>query len=161
MWTFGGGRNKEFGPFGERDFKQGHVYTNSLKKSSYNGKTLKKIERIFARLLDYKRSNLYFRLRRKEISDIFLNKRSKIALNKTILRDLVPNCGPLSGVGVGTNPLISPQPTPMHGFFPENTHFVYAVTETCAPLWSIVKISMRHFGTHATWRIWRTNTLHS
>ena len=58
--------------------------------------------------MDCKRSYLHLRRRRKEISEIFLNKRSKIALKKTILRDLVPNCGPFAGVGGGRIPLISP-----------------------------------------------------
>ena len=74
----------------------------------------KKIERFFARLLDYKRSYLHLRRRRKEISDISLNKRSKIALKRTILRDLVPNCGPLAGVGLRI-PLISPSLRPWVG----------------------------------------------
>ena len=72
-----------------------------------------KIERFFARLLDYKRSYLHLRRRRKEFSAIFINKRSKIALKKTILRDLVPNCGPLAGVG-GTNPPNLPPPAYAH-----------------------------------------------
>ena len=59
------------------------------------------MEQFVARLLDYKRSYLHLRRRRKEISEIFLNKRSKITLKKTILRDLVKNCGPLAGVGGG------------------------------------------------------------
>ena len=54
--------------------------------------------------MDYKGSYLHLRRRRKEISEIFLNNRSKIALKKTILPALVPNCGPLAGVGGGTNP---------------------------------------------------------
>ena len=62
-------------------------------------KRKKKIEPFFARLLDYKRSYLHLHRSRKKISEIFLNKRSKIALKKTILRDLVPNSGPLAGVG--------------------------------------------------------------
>ena len=68
----------------------------------------KTIERFFARLLDYRRSYLHLRRRRNEISEMFLNKRSKLAFKKTILRDLVPNCGPLAGVGGGRIPLISP-----------------------------------------------------
>ena len=110
LW--GGGRNKEFGPFGGRNFKIWSMYTQKPRKSSYNGKTLK-IERFFARLLHYKRSSLQLRRRRNKFSVIFLSKRNKRALKKTILRDLVPNCGPLSGVGGGRIPLISPQPTPM------------------------------------------------
>ena len=53
--------------------------------------------------MDYIRSDLHLRRRRKEISETFHVKR-KIALKKTILRDLIPNCGPLAGVGGGTNP---------------------------------------------------------
>ena len=54
--------------------------------------------------MDNKRSYLYLRLRRKEISELFRNIRSKTALKKAILRGLVLNFGPLAGVGGGTNP---------------------------------------------------------
>ena len=130
LWG-GGGRNKEFGPFGERNFKYGHVYTKSLENRHIMAKILK-IERFFARLLDYKRSYLHLRRRRKEISEIFLNKRSKIALKKTILRDLVPNCGPLAGVG-WTNPPNSTSLRPCFMTFDGNfrsKHCVIVVTRT-------------------------------
>ena len=52
---------------------------------------------------------MHLRRRRKTISAFFLNKRSRIALKKSILRDLVPNCGPF--------PLISHQLTTMQYYF--------------------------------------------
>ena len=74
LW--GGGGKKEFGPFGGRYSKYGHVYTKSLENRHIIAKSLT-IERFFARLLHFKRSYLHLRRRPKEISESFLNKRSK------------------------------------------------------------------------------------
>ena len=90
------------------------MYTQKAKKIVISWQNVKKTNDFSRDFWTINVHILHLRRRRKEISEIFLNKRSKIVLKKTILQDLVPNCGPLAGMG-RTNPPNLP-PTYAHAF---------------------------------------------
>ena len=108
MWTFGGGGGKQriWAFWGTKLQIWSYIHKKS-RKSSHNGKTLKN-RTIYRATLDYKRSYLHLRRSRKEISQIFLNKRGKRALKRPLygmwfqIVDLWP------AWGGGRIPLISP-----------------------------------------------------